>query len=162
MRAGDQIRGRLLTETTSLYLRTKRPERRLICVPTPPRGLSFSGIDAPPAPRLPDREAFSARHLEDLNRPIEKKRPTQKGCSETAKAPAHENQRLCLVPHTCRFLGQQSLGCRTSGEALLVMRFFTFVPTLRSAKGDAQLDSGSYRLHEGFFAASQFSITLFG
>ena len=33
--------------------------------------------------------------------------------SDTAKAPAHENQRLCLVPHTCCFLGQQSSGCRT-------------------------------------------------
>jgi hypothetical protein len=34
----------------------------------------------------------------------------KKASSHTAKAPAHENQRLCLVPHTCRFLGQQSLG----------------------------------------------------
>src|SRR5215469_16661599 len=33
--------------------------------------------------------------------------------SDTAKAPAHENQRLCVVPHTCRFLGQQSSGSRT-------------------------------------------------
>jgi hypothetical protein len=28
------------------------------------------------------------------------------------------NRRLCLVPHTCRFLGRQSFGRRTDGEAV--------------------------------------------
>jgi hypothetical protein len=31
---------------------------------------------------------------------------------QTAKPSAVRSQRLCLVPHTCRFLGRQSLGCR--------------------------------------------------
>src|SRR5262249_14769068 len=36
----------------------------------------------------------------------------------TAKAPAHENQRLCLVPHTAVFLDGIRLGCRTGGEGV--------------------------------------------
>jgi hypothetical protein len=35
-----------------------------------------------------------------------------------SKAASPRNRRLCLVPHTCRFLGQQSLGRRTNGEGL--------------------------------------------
>jgi hypothetical protein len=37
-----------------------------------------------------------------------------KRLSSHSKAAGPRNQRLCLVPHTCRFLGQQSLGRRTA------------------------------------------------
>jgi hypothetical protein len=35
-----------------------------------------------------------------------------RGNAQTAKPSAVRSQRLCLVPHTYRFLGRQSLGCR--------------------------------------------------
>jgi hypothetical protein len=58
--------------------------------------------------------------------------------SNTAKAPAHENQRLCLVPHTCRFLGRQSLGFAEPAGEGLVMRFLHPRPrTSVPRKGDA-------------------------
>jgi hypothetical protein len=46
-------------------------------------------------------------------------------------------RRLCLVPHTYRFLGQQSLGCRTGREDDAVRGCFTFVPTSIHCGGDA-------------------------
>jgi hypothetical protein len=66
------------------------------------------------------------------------------------------SQRLCLVPHTCRFLGQQSLGAeparRRCGERLLHLPS----PHFRSAKrGTASPTRKDYRSHGGFFAASQ-------
>ena len=58
---------------------------------------------------------------------------TKRLSSHTAKPPACD-RRLCLVPHTYRFLGRQSLGVEPAVKSI---RFFTFVPTLRSAeKGD--------------------------
>jgi hypothetical protein len=45
------------------------------------------------------------------------------------------NQRLCLVPHTCRFLGQRSLGVEPAVKAAVVAASFTFVPRFCSRKG---------------------------
>ena len=38
--------------------------------------------------------------------------------SSDSKAAGPRNQRLCLVPHTCRFLWTAIVGCRTDSEGL--------------------------------------------
>jgi len=56
---------------------------------------------------------------EDCGKCAEPNRLRRRCAARThSKAAGPRNQRLCLVPHTCRFLGQQSLGCRTDGEGL--------------------------------------------
>jgi hypothetical protein len=68
-----------------------------------------------------------------------------------SKAAGPRNQRLCLVPHTCRFLGQQSLGCRTGGE-VLVMRVLHLRPHPSvQEKGDARSDQGRIAPAKRFF-----------
>jgi len=46
--------------------------------------------------------------------------------TQTAKPPAFGKPRLCLVPHTRPFLGQQSLGVEPAGEGDAVI--FTVRP----------------------------------
>src|SRR5262249_57568083 len=41
-----------------------------------------------------------------------------KRLSSDSKAAGPRNQRLCLVPHTCRFLWTAIVGCRTDSEGL--------------------------------------------
>ncbi len=48
-----------------------------------------------------------------------------------SKAAGPRNQRLCLVPHTCRFLGQQSLGI----ELAVKCSSLHLVPTLPFREG---------------------------
>jgi hypothetical protein len=43
------------------------------------------------------------------------------GTSDSKAVGLWETNGFAFVPHMCRFLGQQSLGCRTGGE-VLVMR----------------------------------------
>jgi hypothetical protein len=62
-----------------------------------------------------------------------------KRLSSYSKAAGPRNQRLCLVPHTCRFLGQQSLGCRTDGEGLK-----SSLRPLSSVRGTVNPTSQSY------------------
>src|SRR6202035_3712729 len=77
-----------------------------------------------------------------------------KRLSSHSKAAGPRNQRLCLVPHTCRFLGQQSSGCRTGGE-VLVMRVLHLRPHPSVQKrGDARSDKPKLWTCDGFFAAS--------
>jgi hypothetical protein len=75
------------------------------------------------------REQFGAWLLNILIRAgIKRRRATP----IHSKAASPRNRRLCLVPHTCRFLGQQSLGCRTNGEGLK--------SSPRPQSGDGQFD----------------------
>jgi hypothetical protein len=54
-----------------------------------------------------------------------------KRLSSHSKAAGPRNQRLCLVPHTCRFLGQQSLGI----ELAVKCSSLHLVPTLPFREG---------------------------
>ena len=54
-----------------------------------------------------------------------------KRLSSHSKAAGPRNQRLCLVPHTCRFLGQQSLGI----ELAVKWSSLHLVPTLPFREG---------------------------
>jgi hypothetical protein len=56
---------------------------------------------------------MSDAHASDLGSVLRDVTASTKRLSSHSKAAGPRNQRLCLVPHTCRFLGQQSLGCRT-------------------------------------------------
>jgi hypothetical protein len=70
---------------------------------------------------------------------------------------AGQHQRLCLVPHTCRFLGQQSLGVEPAVKSMpLHLR-----PALPfREKRTTSPTRENYRLHDGFFAASCSRIAL--
>ena len=57
-----------------------------------------------------------------------------KRLSSHSKAAGPRNQRLCLVPHTCRFLGQQSSGCRTDNEGLKSSRVAPTLPVTRRGR----------------------------
>src|SRR5690349_18459124 len=57
-----------------------------------------------------------------------------KRLSSHSKAAGPRNQRLCLVPHTCRFLGQQSSGCRTDSEGLKSSRVAPTLPVTRRGR----------------------------
>lgn len=70
---------------------------------------------------------------------------------------AGQHQRLCLVPHTCRFLGQQSLGVEPAVKSMpLHLR-----PALPfREKRTTSPTRENYRSHDGFFAASCSRIAL--
>jgi hypothetical protein len=76
-----------------------------------------------------------------------------KRLSSHSKAAGPRNQRLCLVPHTCRFLGQQSLGIELAVKCSSV-QVFTSSPPFRSVKGDDQSAKPKLWTCDGFFAAS--------
>ena len=57
-----------------------------------------------------------------------------------SKAAGPRNQRLCLVPHTCRFLGQQSLGIDPAVKGSSLTLSPLFVPR----RGTASPTSQSY------------------
>jgi hypothetical protein len=61
---------------------------------------------------------------------------------------------FAFVPHTCRFLGQQSSGCRTSGEGTGV-RILHLRPILPFLKGDARPDLGRLSAPRGLFCGFQ-------
>jgi len=90
----------------------------------------------------------------------------QSACHEsadqTAKPPARFcGQRLCLVPHTRRFLGQQSLGVEQAVKCSWC-GFFTFYPPLlcRYAKrGDGQSDRGRLRSAQRLFCVQNSAST---
>jgi hypothetical protein len=92
----------------------------------------------------------SDARISDLGSILRDVTASTKRLSSHSKAAGPRNQRLCLVPHTCRFLGQQSLGIdpAVKGSSLHL------VPTLRSAKGDGQSDKPKLWTCDGFFAAS--------
>jgi hypothetical protein len=64
---------------------------------------------------------------------------------QTAKPSALGSQRLCLVPHTRRFLGRQSLGAELAVKVMLVSGYFTFRPHT-SFRGNEDGQSDRQRL----------------
>jgi hypothetical protein len=74
----------------------------------------------------------------------------------TAKPSALGSQRLCLVPHTRRFLGRQPLGVEPAVKVMLVSGYFTF-PSLRSRsakKRDGQSDRERLPIARRLFCGS--------
>ena len=70
--------------------------------------------------------------------------------SSHSKAAGPRNQRLCLVPHTCRILGQRSLGI----EPAVKCSSLHLVPTLAFHEGGRPSDKPKLWTCDGFFAAS--------